>query len=428
MVGVVLYTLLEFVNFYLAYRSLFGIQFTKRKMPYVVVIMCACIVQMLILIFVDDTWRDITAVGMGFLGAIFLGKGQRKKVILLYPVVTFIPSLINILGSFIIAALFGVTQAEVVNSTALTLISECTAIIVFAIVLFLGKGKDWEQNVITKGQYVLLLVGACCFFIIIAFSQGLLEGESNIIFLYELKNVTAVVSMVIAFFFMGLCIWQQITWKRALQYQLKSEKYKMFLEGQEEHIRMLILGDENRRKLHHDMNAHMLALKNMVEKEEWEALRIYLAEMQKGLDSTYVRKYTTISAVDAIIAELHSRALNSQVEWFWEGTLQPSHRITLFELCTIFSNLLSNAVEAVEGIEKERCIITKVSNFQGKIVISVRNTCEKKESTRERPKTTKKDKEYHGLGLQNVEEIVKKQEGSIEYTIQDGWFQVDIVL
>lgn len=428
MLGVVLYTLLEFINFYLAYRSLFGITFTKKKMPYFVVIVCACIVQVLVLLLVDDTWRDITAVGMGFLGAIFLGEGQRKKVILLYPVVTFIPSLINMLGSFIIAALFGVTQAEVVNSTALTLMSECTAIIVFTVILFMGKGKDREPNIITKGQYVLLLVGACCFFVIIAFSQGLLDGETNMFFLYELKNLTAVVSMVLAFFFMGLCIWQQITWKRALQYQLKSEKYRMFLEGQEEHIRMLILGDENRRKLHHDMNAHMLALKSMAEKEEWDALQIYLAEMQNGLDSTYVHKYTTISAVDAIVAEWHSRALNCQAQWSWEGTLQQSSRISLFELCTIFSNLLSNAVEAVEGLEKERYIIIKVSDFQGKIVISVRNTCEEKENTKERPKTTKRDKEYHGLGLQNVEEIVRKQEGSIEYTIQEGWFQVDIVL
>lgn len=426
MVGVILYTLMEFINFYLAYRNVFGICFTKRKLPYAIIIFVSCLTQILVLYFVDNTWRDVIAIVMGLVGAIVLTESKIGKTILLYPVVFFLSSFINVLGSYGVAALLGITQEAVGNSVALTLVSECTGIIVFIIYDILVRKRSREELSLTVGQYVLLLAGGACFFIVIAFLQGLLqEGVSAI---NEMKEITAIASVVIALVFMALCIWQQITWKRALQYRIENEKYAIFLAGQEEHISMLIIEDEHRRRLRHDMNAHMLALDAMVEREEWGMLREYLGQMKERFGEAAVNKYTMFSAVDAIIDEWYSRAMKCHVEWSWEGTLKASDRVTVFELCTVFSNLLSNAVEAIEKIDGESKIEVRVSDFQGEIVLSVGNTCGVEGISQSRPITTKKDKEFHGLGLKNVEEIVKKHEGSIDYEMKEGWFQVDIVL
>lgn len=428
MVGVILYTLMEFVNFYLAYRNVFGIRFTKRKLPYAIIAVGTCIAQMTVLYMVDDTWRDVVVIVAGLIGAMIITKSKRWKVVLLYPVVMVLTGFINILGSYGLAALLKITQDAVTDSIVLTLVSECTAIIVLIVWNAVVKKRNKEERSLTVGQYMLLTVGAVCFFLVISFSQGLLNEELDLLFLNKIKEVIATASVIIALSFMVLCIWQQITLKRVLRYQSENKKYEVFLAKQEEHIRMQIVEDENRRRLRHDMNAHMLALNTMAEQEEWDMLKEYIGQIKTSFDEVSVNKYTHIAAVDAIIDEWHGRAMKCHAMWFWEGTLKASDRVTIFELCTVFSNLLSNAVEAIEKVNSEKKIQVKVSLFQENIVISVGNTCDTENIFDSRPITTKEDKLFHGLGLKNVEEIEKKHQGSIDYEMKDGWFQVDIVL
>lgn len=426
MIGVILYTLLELTNFYLAYRYVFGVRFTKKRWPYIMVIIGACTVQIAVLYLLDDTWRDVIALGMALAGAVILTERKRWKTIFLYPMVFFLSGFINVLGSYGIAVLVGITQEMVGDSVALTLVAECTGIIVFCIYDAVMRKKHREETSLTFGQYLILAMGGICFFVILTFSQGLLNDEA--VFVNEIKDVTAIASFVIAFIFVGLSIWQQITWKRAMQYRMENEQYEIYLDGQEEYIRMLIIEDEKRRRLRHDMNAHMLALDTMVEKEEWDMLREYLGQMKESMEEISVNKYTTISAVDAIVDEWHRKAVEREVRWSWAGKLKATNKVSVFELCTIFSNLLSNAVEAVERMDGDRRIEVKLSNYQEQIVISVGNTCGTVSEQQGKLVTTKEDKLFHGLGLKNVEEIVKKHKGSIDFNLKSGWFQVDIVL
>ncbi len=428
MIGVILYTLIEFLNYYLAYKNVFGIQFTKKKLPYVIAIISACMVQIIVLYLVDNTWRDIVATAMGLFAAIIVTKSKKWKTLLLYPIATFLPSLINIVGSYGVADLWGITQEAVSDSIVLTLLSECTAVIVFIFydIIVRKRNRNREELSLTVGQYLILFIGVICFFLIVAFSQGILRDEFA--FMQKWKNRVAIACVVIALLFMVLSIWQQVTWKKAFRYRMDNEKYELFLAGQEEHIRSLILEDERRRKLRHDMNAHMLALDMMVQKEEWEQLRAYLHQMKETLGETNRNQYTMISAVDAIIHEWHMKAMQCQAEWLWQGTIKVTDEISIFEWCTIFSNLLSNAVEAIEKQTDGGRIEVNVFNIHEKNTIIIKNTCANISTFDKRPKTTKEDKLFHGLGLKNVEEIVKKHEGSIDYVINDGWFQVEIVL
>lgn len=307
MIGVILYTLLELTNFYLAYSCVFGMRFTKKRLPYIMVIVGACTAQVAVQYWVDDTWRDLLVLGMGLAGAIILIEGKKWKTILLYPMAFFLPSLINTIGSYGLAALLGTTQEVVLDSTIFTMLSQFTAICIFILFdIIMGKKKS-SQTSLTSGQHFVLLIGAMCFCVVITFSQGLLREDTEIV--TEMKDVTATAGFVIAFVFIGLSIWQQITWKKAMQYRMDNEKYEIYLEKQEEYIRMLIVEDEKRRKLRHDMNAHMLALDTMVEKEEWNGLREYLGQMKDSINETAVNKYTMISAVDAIVDEWHRKSL-----------------------------------------------------------------------------------------------------------------------
>ncbi len=425
MLGAVLYTILELLNYYVVYKNVFGVTFTKKKVPYIILILLSCFVQIGVLYFVDNTWRDIIALGAGLIIAPILAETSKLKTIALFPVVSTISGLVNTIGSYGLAAILGIGQEAVCDSVRLTLIAECTAIIVFTIYSFVVKRKLLNELSLGFRQSCCLIIGILCCGFMIAFSQGLFM---DLDFVYRVKNEILIASIVLAFLFIILSFWQQISWQRAKKYQMENEKYQLYLGKQEEHIHMLINEDESRRRLQHDMHAHMIALDMLAQKEDLVALRQYIQKMEHSFMGEQVNKYTGVSAVDAVISELHNKAMEKHVSWSFKGNLQGLNDISIFELCTLFSNLLKNAIEAVEKVDGDKKIEISVSKFQEKIVLVVGNSCDKNIVEESRPQTIKKDKTNHGLGLKNVEEIVDKRDGSINYQAKNGWFEVTVIL
>lgn len=426
MIEVFLYTFMGFLIFYTVYVNVFGMKFTKKKQPYMAIILSTFFLQTVILNLVNnDACKDFVIIGCGFAAVTILAERKKVKAFLLFPVVYFLTSMINILIAYGIEALLGITHEAFCDSIGLMLVAESMTLLVFTIYGVIAKRKDLGEVVFDVKQYLTLSVGICCAFLIVSFSQGLLEGDPLI---NDIKDEVAAACVVMSLLFILLSIWQQITWKKAYKYRIDNEKYELFLSKQEEYIRVLTTEDERRRRLKHDIRAHMQALDTLAQMGELEMLRQYLHNMEESLDNDKAEKFTTISAVDSVISEWHKKAVERQAEWSWEGELSQPEQITIFELCTIFSNLLGNAVEAVEKVNEERRIKINISAFQGEIVLIIGNSCDATIKGSSKPETTKGDRTNHGLGLKNVEEIVQKLNGSIEYEMDNGWFQVTVVL
>ena len=104
----------------------------------------------------------------------------------------------------------------------------------------------------------------------------------------------------------------------------------------------------------------------------------------------------------------------------------PAAGIRSDDLCTIFSNLLDNAVEACRAQNGRQDIFVEAKTSAGTFLLSVSNpTGAAANITR---KTTKADKRNHGFGLKNVERAAKKYGGTLQTDIQNGMFCADVLL
>lgn len=99
------------------------------------------------------------------------------------------------------------------------------------------------------------------------------------------------------------------------------------------------------------------------------------------------------------------------------------------DLCSIFSNLYDNAIEACQRVEGERSIEIKARIKLNYLIIKFTNTCG--EISKEQDgllSTTKEDRSNHGLGLKIVKEIVDKYNGMFEYENDNFCFTATVTL
>lgn len=101
------------------------------------------------------------------------------------------------------------------------------------------------------------------------------------------------------------------------------------------------------------------------------------------------------------------------------------------DLSTLLNNLLDNAVDSAEKAEDseiELYVFAKNSRYDG---IIIRNTCIKTpEAIDNRLITSKKEKAYHGLGLNIVKKILKKYDAVYDWKYDDAKhiFETDIAI
>lgn len=178
-------------------------------------------------------------------------------------------------------------------------------------------------------------------------------------------------------------------------------------------------------KIHHDMMYVYHCLKNKKILEAETFLETYIFEYQQS--NKFV--WTGLSFLDFMInykkesmdrKNINFKLYLSVYEYPFEDV----------ELGVLLGNLLDNAIEAAEKCEQnKRFINLQISNLKRTFVLRLKN------SSTEKPKiigkrffTSKEDKFAHGMGVAQVEKIVNKYNGEIDYQYDSEYFKVDVIV
>lgn len=113
----------------------------------------------------------------------------------------------------------------------------------------------------------------------------------------------------------------------------------------------------------------------------------------------------------------------------WMSTPLSSLTMEEREICSLFGNLLDNALEACEKVtDKERKKISiKIEQHMQMLFLEIKNGTDKLPAKSGHTfLTSKQDKSLHGYGLKSVERIVTRYDGDLAYEMEDGMFVVSI--
>ena len=351
-----------------------------------------------------------------------------RQSILLCPLVYIGTAIVNTFGSFVIAWFLGCTQSEIIHSHVWTLVSECTGIVMclcYDLYAVLSAKSRQERTVvrIDVKKYLLWWIGILgCGFLIAAAQcqeQGILLTPAQIRLIGLSGSAFGVVFLVI-------CMWQGYTNNRKEYIQQENEYYEEYLCMQEHYIHMLMDADKNMRKFRHDFRAHALAIRGHAQDCEDTWLMTYVDEMIGASEMDMHQRYTKIAALDAIIQEMFELAARDGIQVTWKGTLGERVDIRIFDLCTIFSNLLLNAIEACRFVDGTRSIESEVYRYEHSIYIKIRNTIPQK--TVIDMVSKKADRKNHGLGVENVRKAVETYHGTLTYTFEEAYGIAEVLL
>lgn len=215
------------------------------------------------------------------------------------------------------------------------------------------------------------------------------------------------------------------------KYQAESRLKDEYLQITREYVREVKWNARESRKMRHDLQAHIVSLRYFMEHKEYQKAELYLSDMSRHTDKI-IRKMASVNheIVDAVLLETQIRSEAMQISWKVEGSIPWDLPVGDFDLCTIFSNLLANSVEACEKLPPgQRYIHLEIRQLPHHLVIELANpVMESVDLERLGSITTKTDKENHGYGIANVRTAVENNHGELSFEEKDAEFLARILL
>ena len=185
------------------------------------------------------------------------------------------------------------------------------------------------------------------------------------------------------------------------------------------------------RRIKHDMQAHFLVLQYYLDGGMYDEASTYLALMRNQEYTKQTEDDIEVGnpLVNAILKE-YLRKGQTKVSLSVKGQLPKHTNVSDYDWCVLFSNMMSNAMEACQKLKNtHKEIHLTITTEENKIGITMKNPLEWEIDTAILGKTTtKEEKELHGFGLKNMNSVVEKYDGSVEYRVESNAFEIKIWL
>lgn len=214
-------------------------------------------------------------------------------------------------------------------------------------------------------------------------------------------------------------------------FQMLKTENKMLLELEtlsENHIKDMKIMMEKNRIQTHDMKHHLLILREYGQEKQWDSLMSYLNELSEDILAKKKTGWTQTGILDTILEQKKEKAESEGIEFSIQADRIGALPFSDLEICTLFSNLLDNAIEACEKIEgNRRWIEIQITRKSGMLYLTISNSIKDRPSEQEgKLITNKQNHQLHGYGIKSVQKIVRKYEGDFSYQIRESEFIVTI--
>lgn len=322
-----------------------------------------------------------------------------------------------------VEALLGArVEAILDDSTNITIIALICKTVLFLFIVLLNKvfHSNSSFNLITDREWIRFLFFP--FMTIVCMSALAVEEKNG-------GRAVLIVSFVLVFFnFLVFYIIRDVVSKEKeiRETCLSQERIKnqmamyQYMEG---------VYSEQRRRTHEFKN-HLICLSGLLKSGEYLEAKGYLDKINNNWMEEMDFINTNNMIVNSVINQKFKVAKKKGIPLLLSINDLSNLLMEEEDIVTLLANLLDNAIEACEKITKGTKVIKlRFLDEGGKIIISVRNPVAEQVHFGEKGFfTTKKDKNEHGIGMLNIENVVRKYNGESICSCNDGYFTHSVII
>ena len=196
-----------------------------------------------------------------------------------------------------------------------------------------------------------------------------------------------------------------------LEYELMKEKEKYSKESME----IIKRSNEELREFKHDLKNYLLPLQEAMETMPQSEMAKVCEKINQKIEDVQTLIQTGNSYVDSMINTKITLARSEKVDVKCT-ILSKMEGIDDLEFCSVFGNLMDNAIEAERKVIEKKEIIIFVEEKMGYLRLEIQNKIEKSVLNENSSlNTTKKDTSSHGIGHKSIKRTMQKVGGALKY-------------
>ena len=338
--------------------------------------------------------------------------------------------LIAFAGAFIINAVITMISSIILsnNYSELLLMRNPTRIFLLiiskiALILMLlpiSSSVQKRKFLLSKIQYTVAMISILIMIIAGVSLEKLILDES-----ISLRFATIIMSCIVAISFLLFFIFVQfsvhnrtISQRIALETRLNDDEVK---------LQETLQWSKSVKTLRHDLSNHLISISKYIESGDEQKALQYIEKITNKIDNIPQYVNTDNPTINAILDLKRMTCEKEKIDLkcYIEQELPEFDDVAF---CTIFGNLMDNAIEAEmkEQVKEIRLALETASDY---LHITIQNRIHKSILVGGKiPRTSKKDSKNHGLGLYSVTETISQMNGAIDFREENNWFIVDVLL
>ncbi|WP_373600458.1 GHKL domain-containing protein [Paraclostridium bifermentans] len=317
-------------------------------------------------------------------------------------------------------------------------------LIIYALVLYINKRLHIFNNEKRNYIYLSLALMINIVNIIGRYTMGNYVISNNIILskiLIEWRNSIPILQdewhyfdqLVIPKLVVASCIVIILLFRRVIkENKLKAQEelmqnkldmqYSHYISIQESHMKV--------RQLYHDINNHIYCIDNL--KNNSKEVNEYVNNLKDEIKEFKSIHNTGNMILDIIINEKSELCTKKGIKFTCDINFSKIDFMKPIDLCSIFTNILDNAIEACDKINDE--YINKYIRIKGTIaksffIIKCENSkVNDIEIRKNRFLTDKKDKFTHGIGIKSIKSSLEKYNGELLFEDDKNKFVLNIYI
>lgn len=310
-------------------------------------------------------------------------------------------------------------------------------VMILFLIMLIVEGTIYKDNRkrIFTWQYVLLLVGVIvvCLWVYSREDGTITQYIINVLYCIKAGNYKAVIRLLSAIYTIMTVISLVAEY---IKTSILTQKQIGILEEREryaiENYKTIQLAENETKHIRHEIRHHISMLYDLIKNDELEKAKDYIESIFGEVEKLPISQYCDNMVINAVVTNYLNRARGNGIITECEIHVPESINVRDEDLCILLTNMLENALESCEKINKasERYIRLKINADSRLFYISCSNSAYELVQSNEKGKfeTTKRDKDFHGYGIAAMNRVAQRYYGKVQTRVSEKKFSVQIIL